>query len=475
MRGSEEDAVADASLTGRSALELAALVRQRDVSPVEVTQAFLERIERVNPLINAYVTVCGETALEQAREAEQAALRPGADLGPLHGVPISIKDLSATRGVRTTYCSAVFAEYIPEHNDEYVARLLGAGAILLGKTNSPEFGLNATTEDGIFPPTRNPWDVRHSAGGSSGGAGAALAARLCAFAEGSDGGGSIRIPSAACGVVGLKPSRGIVPSAPLAGEGWAGFATSGPMANTVADVALGLDVMGGPAVGDPYLIPKPGRSYLSAVGERPRRLRIAWTTETPVTDVDPEVATAVRRTAETISELGHEVVEGGPDLRDMWEPFLTIVRAHTGAMPIDRPDLLGPHARSVFEQGREISARDYLAAEQAVYQATRRVMGWFEQQDVFLCPTLTRTPPELGVLSQAGDAVWDLLRRYIPFTFWVNVTGQPAMSLPLAVASNGLPIGVQIVGRQQEEHALLALAATLEEALPWRDRRPPLE
>jgi amidase len=456
-----------------SALDTARLVRDREVSPVELVNLYLERIERIDPHLHAFTTVTADMALEAARAAEQA-VADDAELGQLHGVPIAIKELTTTAGVRSTFSSRAFADWIPEEDDEYVTRLYRAGAIMLGKTNSPEFGLNATTEDGIFPPSRNPWNTDHSTGGSSGGSGAALAARLCPFAEGSDGGGSIRIPSAACGVVGLKPQRGRVPSAPYAGEGWSGFATSGPMARTVADVALGLDVMSGPAVGDPYPTLNPSESFLSAATERPGRLRIAWTATTDAGPVHPEVAAAVEQTARTLADLGHELVDDAPDLRGMWGPFLKVVSAHTAATPVPDPDLLGPHPRAVYDAGRELSAVEFLRARGECYVHTRRVLEWFEGVDVLLCPTLTRPAPRLGELTGAGAEVWDKLESYIAFTFWVNMTGQPAISLPLAMSNDGLPIGVQLVGRQLAERTLISVAAQLEQATPWADRLPPV-
>jgi amidase/aspartyl-tRNA(Asn)/glutamyl-tRNA(Gln) amidotransferase subunit A len=259
----------------------------------------------------------------------------------------------------------------------------------------------------------------------------------------------------------------------MAGEGWAGFATSGPMARNVADTALGLDVIAGPAIGDPYWTPKPERSYLSALDARVRPLKIGWTVSATGASVDAEVAAAVERAAGVLRDLGHVVEPAAPDTSGMWEPFLTIVRAHTGAMPVPDPDQLGPHARAVFDAGRTLSAAEYLAADLEVYRTSRRVLSWFEQYDVLLCPTLTRTPPPLGELSGAGEEVWNKLERYIAFTFWVNMTGQPAYSLPLATSTSGLPIGVQIVGRQLAEHTLIGLAGQLEQAMPWRDRLPP--
>lgn len=460
-------------ITDASATELARLIRRRELSPREVTQAFLARIERVNPAINAYVTVTAEQALAQAVLAEEAVMmRPPEELGLLHGVPISIKDLSATAGVRTTYGSPAFADFVPDWDDEVVARLRRAGAISLGKTNTPEFGLHGTTEESLFGPTRNPWNPEHIAGGSSGGAAAALAARLCPLAEGSDGGGSIRGPAACCGVVGHKPSRARIPAWPNAGEAWAGLATSGPMARTVEDVALALDVMAGPAIGDPYLTPDPAETYRSAAGAPVPPLRIAVATAHPRYPVDPEVTAAVAQTAEVLAGLGHTLTASFPDTSPLWEQFLVIIDAHTAAMDLPNPDKLLPHARTTYERGQSISAADYLATERTMHLAARRVLSWFEEFDLLLCPTLTRPAPNLGEMAGAGMDVWNKLEGFIPFQFWVNMCGLPGISLPLARSSGGLPIGVQLIGRQLADRSVLSVAASLEAAMPWSDRRP---
>jgi amidase/aspartyl-tRNA(Asn)/glutamyl-tRNA(Gln) amidotransferase subunit A len=387
-------------------------------------------------------------------------------------VPVGLKDLTDTAGVRTTYASRLYKDYEPAQDSEVAARILGAGATLLGKTATPEFGLNASNEGGIFPATANPWNLERSAGGSSSGAAAALAARMLPLAQGTDGGGSVRIPAAACGVVGLKPSRARVPSAPLSGVAWAGLATSGPMARTVGDVAMLLDVMAGPALADPFPTLNPSESFASAVGEAPGRLRIGWTTTSHAGPVMPDVARAVEQAAQALAAAGHELVEAAPDTRDMWQTFLTIVNAHTAARPIDDPSQLGEHARAVYEAGLSLSAGEYLRAEQAMYQHCRRVLGWFADYDLLLCPTLPETALPLGVLAGAGPAVWDRLESYIAFTFWGNMTGQPGISLPLALAGDGLPIGVQLVGRQLADRTVLSVAAQLEQALPWAERMP---
>ena len=462
-------------LTETSAIELARMIRERAISPVEAVDFFLGRIERINPRINAFVTVTAERARREATAAERRLMSEEPHrFGPLHGVPIAIKELANTAGVKSTSASRAFADRVPDQSDVWVDRLFAAGAIMLGKTNSPEFGLNATSEDGLYPPTRNPWNTERSAGGSSGGTGAALAARLCPFAEGSDGGGSIRIPAAACGVVGLKPARCRVPTAPYAGVLVEGWASSGPMARTVADVALGLDVMGGPAVGDPFRTELPEKSFLSAVDEAPPTLRIAWTSRSPAGPIDLEVAAAVERTRDVLAGLGHELVEGFPDTSGLWEEWPAMAGAFTAATDIPDPDLLGPHARAAYDAGMRMSARDVLRLKDRVYAKTRDILEWCEPFDVILCPTLTRPAPPLGELNKVGQEVWDLLAEYIPFTYWVNMTGQPAFSLPLAWSSDGMPIGVQLVGRQLAERTIISLAARLEEAMPWRERRPPV-
>jgi Asp-tRNA(Asn)/Glu-tRNA(Gln) amidotransferase A subunit family amidase len=343
---------------------------------------------------------------------------------------------------------------------------------MLGKTNTPEFGLHGTTEESVFGPTRNPWNLDHIPGGSSGGAAAALAARLCPLAEGSDGGGSIRGPAACCGVVGHKPSRGRIPPWPGAGEAWAGLATSGPMARTVADVALAMDVMAGPAIGDPYRTPNPTESYASAAGANISPLRVAMAPMHPRYPVHPEVSAAVERAGVALQDRGHEVIEGFPDTSEMWEQFLTIVYAHTSALAVPSPDKLLPHARATYEGGQQISAAGYLTTQREMHLAARRVLTWFEGFDLLLCPTLTRPAPRLGEMAGAGMEVWDKLEGFIPFEFWVNMCGLPGISLPLAQSSDGLPIGVQLIGRQLADRTVLSVAAQLEEALPWSHRRP---
>ncbi len=447
-----------------SATELARSVRARDVSPRELVHVFLQRIERLNPRIGAYVTLTADRAVAQAESAEQRLMseEPGM-LGPLFGLPISIKDLSPTAGVRTTFGSPAFEHFVPEMDNPDVARLFQMGAIMLGKTNTPELGLSMSTEDGLFPPTHNPWDLSRSAGGSSGGAGAALAARLCPLATGSDAGGSIRIPAAACGVVGLKPSRGRVIPRPFDYAAIAGFASPGPMAHTVDDVKLLLSVL------TPPFVPVPPMREDPSTG-----LRIGWTTNSAVADVDPEVARATERVAGVMSDLGHNVTESAPDVSGVYDAFLTIIQAHAAMTPVPEPEKLGAHARAMIESGKQHSALDYLQAEFAVLDLSRRVLEWFRGFDVLLCPTLPVTAPPLRSMGGTEEEIRQTLDRFGCFTYWVNTTGQPAISLPLGQSADGLPIGVQLIGRVGADDLLLALASQLEHAMPWADRVPAL-
>ncbi len=444
------------------ATELGRRIRAREVSPLDVVRVFMQRIERLNPDIGAYVTLTAERAIAEAETAERVLMTAEPDeLGPLFGLPISIKDLSPTAGVRTTFGSPAFADYIPEMDSPDVVRLFQAGAIMLGKTNTPELGLSMSTEDGLFPPTHNPWDLSRSAGGSSGGAGAALAARLCPIATGSDAGGSVRIPAAACGVVGLKPSRGRVIPRPFDYAAIAGFATPGPMAHTVADVKLLLSVLTSPFVPVPPIRENPSDG-----------LRIGWTTASTVTQVDPEVAAATERVAGVLADLGHQMTESAPDVSGVYDAFLTIIQAHTAMTPVPEPDKLGAHARAMLESGRQHSATDYIQAEFAVLELSRRVLEWSRRFDVLLCPTLPVTAPPLGSMGGTEEEIRETLDRFGAFTYWVNTTGQPAISLPLGQSTDGMPIGVQLVGRVGADDLLLALAAQLEEAMPWADRIP---
>ena len=449
------------------ALEQADAVRRREVSSVELTRAYLERIERLNPVLNAYVLTTAELALEQARAADRE--RHG---GPLHGVPASIKDLVSLAGFPFTLGSKAFEHNVMDVDFFPVARLKAEGCPILGKTNLSEFGSRPTTEHGLFGASHNPWRTGHTPGGSSGGAAAAVAAAMCGFAHGSDGGGSVRIPASCCGVVGLKPSRGRISPGPMLGEHWAGLATDGVIARTVADAAAGLDAIAGHLPGDPYWAETTAR-FLDAARPVDHALRIGFTTAAG-TPVQAEVDNCVREVAKQLAVLGHDVSEGGPDTEPFHSPFQLVVVSGLGSLPIPDESLLEPFNQLGLAFSRQLTASDYVRAVDAIRVHSRAVVGFWSDHDVLVTPTLPRTAPPLGTLgadlSTAGDDYMD----FITFTYPFNCTGQPAISLPLGVDEAGLPIGVQLVGPPRGEAVILALAAQLEEARPWRGRRPPL-
>ncbi|HEX9475987.1 MAG TPA: amidase [Candidatus Dormibacteraeota bacterium] len=448
-----------------SALDQAAAVRRREISSTELTRAYLERIERLNPTLNAYVLTTPELALEQAKSADEA------NIGyPLRGVPTSVKDLVSLAGYPLTFGSRAFEDYTLPIDFFPVARLKEEGCPILGKTNLSEFGTRPTTEHGLFGATHNPWNLDHSAGGSSGGAAAAVAAGLCAFAHGSDGGGSVRIPSSCCGTVGLKPSRGRISAGPLLGEHWAGLSTDGVIARTVADAAAGLDAMAGHLTGDAYWADIDGRFADSATATD-RKLRIGFTVRAGST-VEDEVAGCVREVARLLEGLGHRVTEGGPDTEPFRVPMQLIVVAGIGSLPIADESVLDPFNALGLALAKQLPAVDYVRAVDAIRMHSRVVVGFWDTHDVLVTPTLPRTAPQLNTLgvelATAGDDYMD----FVSFTFPYNCTGQPAISLPLGVDSAGLPIGVQLVGPPRGEALILGLAAQLEQARPWSGRRP---
>jgi amidase len=457
-----------------SALEQAELLRQGELSPVELVEAYLERIDRLDRGLGSYVTVCHAEAMSSAYAAERRLREP--DPPPFLGVPVSVKDLSETRGVRTTYSCRAFASFVPTHDSTAVRRLREAGFVLLGKTNTPEFGARPVTESELNGACRNPWDRSRTAGGSSGGAAAALAACLCPASLGSDGGGSIRIPASCCGVVGLKPSRGRISTGPRGGEVLEGFATSGPLARTVADAAALLDVLAGYEPGDPYTAPPPARPFLAEVGTPPGRLRIAVSAEPPLdAAVDAACTAAVADAAALLEELGHRVEWGAPawGADELVPAFTTVWKGSAVYFSDVADEQLEPLNRALRVAARELTSLEYLRDVQALQRYARRVVPFWDDHDVLVTPTLALPPVPIGWTFEDGDP-WAEFRRgwkFAPFTQVANVTGQPALSLPLA-EHGGLPIGVQLVGPPNGEDVLLRLAAQIEEARPWA-REPP--
>ena len=457
------------------ALELAARVRARGVSPVELAQLYLDRIARLDPQLNAYVTVDADGALAAARAAEATPSD-----APFHGVPISVKDLHETAGLRTTYSTKALANNVPTADAAVVRRLRNAGFVVLGKTNTPEFGTIGVTESELNGACRNPWDPTRTPGGSSGGAAAATAAGLCPVAHGSDGGGSIRNPSSCCGLVGVKPSRGRVSPAPY-GSGTLGLGTSGPIARTVLDAAALLDVMRGYETGDFYVAPEPERPFLDECDAEPGRLRIAFTTEPPVAvPVHDECGAAVHDAARLLEELGHDVREATPPWADddLILHFLRVWSVGPATAGIDDLSLLEPINRALAEDARATPSPELTLSVMALQRIVRRVLAFWDDVDVVVTPTLAQPPVPVGWTFEETDgdphAAFGRQILFTPFTPLANVTGQPALSLPLHRTADGLPIGVQLIGSPFAEATLFRLAAQLERARPWAAGRPPV-
>ena len=453
------------------ATEQARLVREREVSPVELVELYLERIERLDPDLGAFVTVCADAALADARAKADAPTD-----APFHGVPIALKDLDATAGIRTTHSCRSFADYVPDFDLAHVSKTRAAGFVVLGKTNTPEFGTTAFTDSPLNGPCRTPWDLTRNAGGSSGGAAAAVAAGLVGIAQGSDGGGSVRIPASCCGLFGLKPSRGRVSNAPFVPG--IGLGTTGPLARSVGDAAAYLDVVAGYEWGDPFPAPPPERPFADEVGADPGRLRIAFTTGSPIgTEVDPACAEAARGAAELLASLGHEVTEAAPnwDGNRLMEDFLPVWQTAPSLYSISDPAELTDLNRWFYARAAETSSPDYAGAIGRLQLRARSVVAHWADHDLLLTPTLAMPPAPIGWETEPDDPreQFDRAARFTPFTAVFNVTGQPAVSLPLHWTDDGLPIGVQLVGPPLGEALLLRIAAQLEAARPWRDRRPP--
>ncbi|GAU66271.1 putative amidase [Streptomyces sp. NBRC 110611] len=477
-----------AELHDLTALEQAEGIRTGELSPVELTEHYLARIDRLDGTLGAFLTRTPQLAREQAAEAERAAVaarREGRALPPLHGVPVPVKDLTPVAGVRCTMGSRALADHVPTVDDHVAGRLRAGGTILLGKTNTPEFGLPCYTENGLAPPARTPWDLARSAGGSSGGAAAAVAAGLAPVAHASDGGGSIRIPASVCGLYGIKPSRGRVSGGPVLHD-ISGLATSGPLARTVADAAALLDVMAGAMPGDPYAAPPlpPGETFASYALRDPGRLRIACLTETPVpgVQVHPDCRAAVTDTAALLTGLGHEVEELSLPADDALLIAFTRVWSVLAAIrpvPPGGEELLMPLTRYLRERGAEVSGTDFALSMYAFRTLTQSLadglMAAGTGYDVLLSPTLAAPPAAVGGLRNDADpqAEFAAIGAFTPFTAVSNATGQPAVNVPLQWTAEGLPIGVMLAGRYGDEATLIALSAQLEQARPWAARKPP--
>lgn len=470
------------SIHDLTAVEQAAAVRDRVLSPVEIVDHYLDRIESLNSQVGAYITVTAERARQEAVAAERAVVKASDPyrLPPFLGVPVPIKDLNSVNGVPMTLGSAAYRDLVGFADDNVVTRLRDAGTVLLGKTNTCEFGLSCYTENDIAPPARTPWDLSRSAGGSSGGAAAAVAAGLAPIAQGSDGGGSIRIPSSVCGLFGIKPTRGRISQGPIVSD-LVGLATSGPIARTVRDAAALLDVMAGPRPGDLYAAPPlpAGDTFLGYADRDPGRLRIARSLETvvPGTEIHPDCVTAYEATTKLLEDLGHEVVElpaglFGPELMPQFETLWSLMATLTPVAP-DREETLRPLTRWLRERGERVPGPEVFRAQGRIQAALRAAFPVMDGFDAILHPTLAQPPVPIGHFAQHAPAEdFELQKRFTPFTSIYNVSGQPAVSVPLQWSGQGLPIGVMFAGRIGGEGTLISLSAQLEEALPWNVRKP---
>ena len=462
------------------ALGLAGLIRGRQTTPEELLDAALDRVAARNPEINAVIHLMEDAARE--------SISRGLPDGPVSGVPFMLKDLHGLfAGEPTTNGSRLYQRNVADHDSTIIARYRRAGLVMLAKTNTPELGISGTTEPVLHGPTPNPWDPARSAGGSSGGAAAAVAVGMVPVAQGSDGGGSIRSPASKCGLYGLKPTRARTPAGPDAGEGWSGLSKYHVVSRTVRDSAVLLDVTHGPEPGDPYAAPRPEGSFLAEVGRNPGRLRVAlWTEGLYGERIDPECVRAAERVAGLLTDLGHMVTPAVPPVSgsECRTAMCTVMTAHTANHVNSRlavlgrevrPDDLENITRLVAEEGRRLSARDYVNTLLMIHRTGRRLAGFFDDYDIILSPTLADPPFPLGALDMMGEDLEVYIERmwgHLAFTPLFNLSGCPAASLPMHMTPDGLPVGVQIGASFGNEALLLRLSGQLEEAHPWRDRRP---
>lgn len=460
------------------ALGLAELVRNGEVTATELLDAAIARAEMRNPTVNAIV----DKLYDHGRDTVAAGLPDG----PFTGVPYLLKDIGGVLGGYVqTRGSRFFDDLVPPEDSVIVKRGKRAGLVIFGKTNTPELGLSLTCEPQLFGPSRNPWDLERTPGGSSGGSSAAVAAYIVPMASGGDGFGSIRAPASCCGLVGLKPTRARNTQDPYSGEGNAGQTTEHALTRSVRDSAALLDATAGPGSGDPYVAPPPARPFLDEVGADPGRLCIAMTSRAPNgAPVESQVLDVFESAARLLRDLGHDVEEADPDIdRESVIPtFRTISAANVAATLRSHPagKKAGPSnvervTAAAAKLGEEMSGADYVQATQAAHRLGRRMAAFHQSYDVLLTPALGTLPPRLGwidMMLEDADEYWNRVFSFSPFTVWFNITGQPGITLPMGVSETGLPISVQLVAPYGDEATLIRLAAQLETARPWTDRRP---
>jgi aspartyl-tRNA(Asn)/glutamyl-tRNA(Gln) amidotransferase subunit A len=464
----------DDALCLTPATELAAAIRARRLSPVELVDAVLARIDRLNPRLNAYLTVADAQARQGAREAEAAVMR-GDSLGPLHGIPVAVKDLSYTKGIRTTRGSLLYKDFVPGEDHPIVTRLYDAGAIIVGKTNTPEFGWKGATDNRLGPPCVNPWDTERTPGGSSGGSAVAVAAGMAPIATGSDGVCSIRTPASFCGIFGLKPQYARIPS-PTVGLD---VAHLGPMARTVRDAALMLNALAGPHEQDRQSLPAGGVDYLAACDGGVAGLRVAWSADLGYVAVDPEVRAITTAAARRFADLGCTVEEAHPGFADPKHAidilFHGLIAGRNAHLTPDELALMDPGLAAVVERYRTLGVAEIMAAQAEREQLWQQTRPFFEKYDLLLTPTVACPP--FGLNRFGPDEIdgtpvtgWD----WTAFTYPFNLTGQPAATIPCGWTAGGLPVGLHIVGRRYDEATIFRAAAAFELAHPWADRLPPV-
>jgi amidase len=482
------------------AVKLGEMIRNKLISPVEVVSTFLERIDKINPKINAYCTLVPEMAVQAAKEAESAIMR-GGEIGLLCGIPVSIKDVTPVAGVRTTFGSKLYENFIPDVDELIVERLKQAGAVILGKTNTPEFAAGGSTINEVFGITRNPWDTRMSVGGSSGGASAAVAAGIGPLATGSDLGGSLRLPTSFCGVVGLRPSPGRVPCYPSVSVGhlhgdraavshylqelyWDDLVVLGPIARTVGDIALMLESISGPDSRSPVSLQIGNPKFVQAVKNPDvKNLKVAWSDNLNLIPVTKEVLEITRSAVNVFRGLGCEVSEDAPDFSGAKEAAIILRGLRFVALyqeQMDDPEFkrwVNPLVAGNIEQGLSFSIRDVARAQRLRSELWDRVRRFFDKYDLLLTPTAP-IPPFPAEIRYPTEIDGKPMENYIDWamlTYAITMTGSPAISVPCGWTSEGLPVGLQIVGRYLSEDTVLRAAAAYELAAPWTDRRPSLE
>ncbi len=463
---------------------LAEMVAAKEISPVELTEAHFRRVERLEPKIHAFLHLAYDYAMDVAREAEAAVMR-GDDLGPLHGVPIPIKDTEAVAGMPFTVGSLLYQGRIAEEDALPVERIKNAGGIVTGKTNLPEFGHAGFSANRLGEPCRNPWNLDHTPGGSSGGAAAGVAAGMFPFGHGGDGGGSIRIPCSFSGLFGLKGTQGRNPRRPTGKGSWhiMNNSSGGPLTRNVKDSALMMSVMAGPSPDAEYLtIQEEPPDFIAALGRGVKGLRIAWSRDYGGAVVDPEVADAAQRAAESFEELGATVEDPGfkpaefDEIRQTWYDFWTIKTYAGNPAALEQADMLTDYVRVDMEYGRTKSGADYVYTLNNIGRYRDYVTRFLEEYDLLMTPTMAVTALEISGPPAVigGTRVANPMLDYFPFTYLINLTGNPAASVPCGFSAAGLPIGLHVIGRMRDEGTVLAASAAYEEAHPWADKRPPV-